>query len=623
MTTTVLRTSPFLRYRKPLMWLIGIAAVLLIVAFFRRGGGDAPTKTTYEFGKAEIGDVRLTVTATGVIQPWKTVDIKSNVSGRIDKLAVDLGDRVTQGQLIALIDPTDSQVAFDQASADLAAARAKRAQAEASAAQEIIQSRARIAAAQRAVESARARLAQANTNMRVQPKLTDAAINQARASLASAQQSAKQARQSVAQLQEQLNQLKEVTLPLNVATVQSGVEEAQANVDAAQSDYNRQNQLLKQGYVAKSDVETATAKLASVQAALRNAKQRQQTLTRENQLQINELSSRIDQARSAIAESDARVRQAQAALQLARDNRYQDDVRRQDRIAAQAAVQQALAELASAKAQSNQITVRQKDIQSAQTQIVRGDATVKQASTNLGYTRITSPRSGVVITKNVEEGTVVPSSRGSIGSTNALLQIGDTSRLWVVCLVDETDISQVHVGQRVDVKVDAYPNDPVEGKVIRVDPQAKLDQNVTMVPVTVELKRTDARFKPAMNAECDFVVAEARHVLMVPNEAIREENGKVNVQQLVADKPKNTPVTTGVTGQDNTQIKSGLRPGEQVITKIIEPEAAQVNNPFGGPFGNRRPGGNSRGGAGGTKAGAGGGGRPGGSGGGGATKGGR
>ena len=58
-----------------------------------------------------------------------------------------------------------------------------------------------------------------------------------------------------------------------------------------------------------------------------------------------------------------------------------------------------------------------------------------------------APRDGVVITKNVEEGTVVPSSRASIGSTNALLQIGDVSRLWVVTKVDETDIAQVKNGR--------------------------------------------------------------------------------------------------------------------------------------------------------------------------------
>src|SRR5204862_5179578 len=124
------------------------------------------------------------------------------------------------------------------------------------------------------------------------------------------------------------------------------------------------------------------------------------------------------------------------------------------------------------------------------------------------------------------------------GSTNALIQIGDTSRLWVVCDVDETDIGQVQTGQKVTVKVDAYPSMLIEGKVIRIDPQAKIDQNVTMIPVTVEINLPDNRFKPGMNAECEFVVAEAKDVLTVPNEALRESEGSYRVQKLVNGRPK-------------------------------------------------------------------------------------
>jgi len=582
-----------------LRWIIPVLVILAVTAVYAgvmRARSNDKNSVRYEFGTVQRGDVRNYVSASGVIQPWKVVDIKSNVAGRVEKLFVDLGDRVKAGDLIALIDPTDAQVAVEQAKADLQAAEAKKAQAEVTVQQQKAQTAARILAAQKAVESARARLAQAKASMEAQPKLTVQSIKQAEAALNSARKAVQQAQQTKAQLEDQLAQLRDVTIPLNVETVESALLQAKANLDVAQAEYQRQRELFTKGFVAKSDVEQAEAKLATAQAAYRTAEQRRRTLQKENDLAVKELEARIAATQASIEEGEARVAQAEAALELAKQNRYQDDVRRQEYEAAAAAVKQAEAELASAKAEYNQILVRQKDVASAVTQVVRARAALHQAETNLRYTRIVAPRDGIVIAKNVEEGTVVPSSRASIGATNPMLQLADTSRMWVVCSVDETDIGQVSVGQKVTVKVDAYPSLLVEGKVIRIDPQAKVEQNVTMIPVTVEVEEPDERFKPGMTAECEFLIEEVTNVLTVPNEALRESDGVYKVMKLVDGKPKEVEVEVGIAGPDVTEIRSGLKEGEQVITKIIQPEPEAVNNPFGfRPPGPRGGGGAGRG----------------------------
>lgn len=505
-----------------------LAAVLVAAFLFVRGRGqDSANGTTYEFGKVEVGDVRNSVTATGMIQPWKTVDIKSNVAGKIDKLAVDLGDRVQAGQLIALIDPTDTESAVRQADADLA--------------------------------SARARAAQARASMAAQPTLTDATIRQAEAGVASARKSLEQATQNKSELQQQMAELQDVTNPQNLEDARASLDQAKANAETAQAEYDRQEQLLKKGYSSRSEVETARAQLATQKSALRIAQQRAQTVERQNQLAISQLKARTAQAQATIEESQARLRQQQAAERVARTNRIEDDLKRQEYLAAAAAIE-------------------------------KSAAARRQAAKNLQYTRIVAPRAGVVITKNVEEGTVVPSSRGSIGSTDALLQIGDTSRIWVVCQVDETDIGQVAVGQKTSIVVDAYPSLLVDGKVIRVDPQATVQQNVTTIPVTVEVVDPDPRFKPGMNAECEFIIDEVSGVLTVPNEALKEENGVYSVQELANGKPRDITVEVGVAGQDATEIRAGLKEGQTVITRTIEPETAETNNPFA----MRRPGSSGR-----------------------------
>src|SRR3954451_10452765 len=81
-------------------------------AFFKGNGKDPKDQIKYEEQAASTGDVRSFVSATGVIQPWKVVDVKSNVAGRIDKLYVDLGASVKAGQTVADIDPTDTETAL-------------------------------------------------------------------------------------------------------------------------------------------------------------------------------------------------------------------------------------------------------------------------------------------------------------------------------------------------------------------------------------------------------------------------------------------------------------------------------------------------------------------------------
>lgn len=580
-------------------------------------------KVTYNTDKVTQGDVRSSVTATGVVQPWKIIDVKSNVAGKIDRLYVDLGDTVKSGQLIADINRVDTNTAFEQASADLDAAEARRQQALSSVRQQEIQAESRIASAEKGVQSAKARLAEAKArlaeakaNQDVQPDLTDLSIAQAKAAKVSAEKSVRQAEDSKKQLMEQLSQLKDVTIPLNIRTADANVNQASANVLTAQADYRRQRELLSQGYVAMGDVQDAYARLATSKAALDTSKQRQNTIKRENEISIRELQARIDGAQSTIEEGTARVAQAEASLRLAEKNGVQIEVRKYTFNAAEAAVsqaeaavKQAEAELRGAQAEKQLIKVRNEDVTTAKTQIVRAKAAKTQAQQNLDFTRIVAPRDGIVITKNVEEGTVVPSSRASIGSTNAMLQIGDVTKLWIVCNVDETDIGQVKEKQKVTIKVDAFPTMELTGKVIRIDPQAKVEQNVTLIPVTVELDKGDdprvSLVRPGMNATCDFVVDEAKNVLLVPNEALKEEGeGAYYVEVMENGVPKKVEVSVGIAGTDFTEIREGLKADEEVVTKTIQPEKAEANNPFN-PFGGMGRGG--RGGGGGARGGGGGG----------------
>lgn len=579
--------------------LIGAVTIGVVASAYAATRGKGDTKkdeVTYETGVAAIGSVRSSVSATGVVEPWKTVDVKSNVDGRIVRLYVDLGDPVRKDQVLMDIDPTNTKAALDQAKADLDAAHARKAQAQSNLAQQRQDVTVRITQAQQAILAAEARLAQAEAGKETQGPRSNAAVSQAEAALTSAERAVMRAEANRDTLNQQLQELVDVTIPLNTATATTNLAQAETNLAASRREYARQRNLQGLGYVSRSEVEGAYARLSSQEALVKQAAQRAKTLERENSLATKTLQARIRQAESEIKEAEARVEQARAGLEQARINRQADvPVSKLEHDAARAARAQAIAELNSAKAQRNQIAVREKELINAQSAIVSATARHSQASVNFGFTRVTAPRPGIIITKNVEQGTVVPSSRASIGSTNALLQIGDTTRLWIKCQVDETDISQVSVGQKVMVNVEAYPELKVVGRVIRIDPQAVVEQNVTNIPVTVEITQANSNFKPGMNATCEFIVNEALDVLVVPNEAVRDKEGKYSVRVMPpTGAPTEVEVEVGLQGQESTEIRSGLQPGDKVVTREIRPEREEGNNPFN-PFG--RFGGNRRGGA--------------------------
>jgi HlyD family secretion protein len=211
----------------------------------------------------------------------------------------------------------------------------------------------------------------------------------------------------------------------------------------------------------------------------------------------------------------------------------------------------------------------------------------------------------------VDEGTIITSGLSLNSTGSSIVQLGDTTRMYVDVAVDEADIASVKVGQKVDVSLDAYPGVPFVGKVARINPQAVVEQNVTLIHVRVEVNNKTRDFhllKPGMNATCDFVVAEKDKVVKVPNSAVRKDKGKDYVQlasggqpapadptlgpvegrdaPLVGVQVTRQPVVTGVRGDEDTEITSGLKAGDTIVVQTIEP--ISNTDEGGSPFDRRR-----------------------------------
>lgn len=540
-----------MRNRRRLLAIIVVAALLVGGTFYvchRHAGSNGPIVKT---AKVERGTVTASVSADGVLDALTTVEVKSNVGGQVMELAVDEGDDVRKGQLIARIDPRDPLASLQQAQADLTGAQARVTQARQGYEMQRVQTPASVAGAEQAVEAARQRLAQAEKQAEIQPQLTDAAIKQAESNLASAKAG--------------LEQTKTALIPQRLAAAQSAYDQAKAGYDLAEKDLARQRALLEQGFVAKSQVDTAEQQYASAKAQLDSA-----------QSTLGTIKDQVDQDLRA---AQAKVDQAQAALDNAEANRVQDELKKQDVAAARASLSQAEASLESAKAGSYQDLMKREDLAQSQASLERTKWAVKNAQTQVDYTTIASPCDGVVVKKYVEPGGIVTAGRSAMGGTTGagvtIVDIADITRMVVLVNVDETDIAQIHVAQAVDVTVDAYPEERFSGTVTKVAPKAVVNQNVTTIPVTVELTKPDKRLRPQMNASCDFVTQRKENVLMVPNEVVQESASGTTVTVLENGKQVSRPVRAGVVGNDNTEIVSGLQEGEKVVTEVIAPVSGQ------------------------------------------------
>lgn len=161
------------------------------------------------------------------------------------------------------------------------------------------------------------------------------------------------------------------------------------------------------------------------------------------------------------------------------------------------------------------------ELRSANAAVIRARANVDLARQRLDDARVTASAAGTVIEKTVAPGVVIASATGSVSGGTTLMKMADLSRVRVRALFNESDIGLVRGGQTATVNVDAYQNRPFIGIVEKIEPQAVIQQNVTMFPVLVTLDNRENLLKPGMNGEVSVLVSELTNVIAVPNDAVR------------------------------------------------------------------------------------------------------
>lgn len=153
--------------------------------------------------------------------------------------------------------------------------------------------------------------------------------------------------------------------------------------------------------------------------------------------------------------------------------------------------------------------------------LISARTAMSTAKQELDYATVRSQVAGTVISKSSAVGTVVASATSTFGGGSTILTIADLHHVRMQALVNETDVGNVHAGMPVSVTIDAFPNRQFAGVVEKVEPQAVIQNSVTMFPVLVSLENLDQALLPGMNGEVTIVTEDRRNVLAVPNDAVR------------------------------------------------------------------------------------------------------
>lgn len=234
----------------------------------------------------------------------------------------------------------------------------------------------------------------------------------------------------------------------------------------------------------------------------------------------------------------------------------------------------------------------------ANAQLVRAQRNLEDAKIAFEDTEVKAPITGVIIQRSVEPGTVISSAISQVSGGTVLLRMANLDTVQVRTLVDETDIGKIRPGMDVTITVDAFPNRPFRGNVLKIEPQASVQQNVTMFPVLIRIANENTLLKPGMNAEVEIHVGARQQVLAIPNAALRTQRDvasaaavlgldpeKVRQQVAEARQRDNRPDSAasgarGARAADNGAQKAAANGGAGG-EKITTPDGREITLPPG------------------------------------------
>lgn len=287
-----------------------------------------------------------------------------------------------------------------------------------------------------------------------------------------------------------------------------------------------------------------------------------ETTRRVRQAELNLQSRQLDLARGKAAPRDEDIEIARAQLRkammavAAAESAYNAN----PSAANDAAREIARADLDIARAHFNRVTngLSKEEIEVLQNAVVSAQLELESARAALAQTRVTAPFTATVTEIGVREGELV-------GGFTPLVMIADLNALEIAAEIDEIDVANVKVGQKVEVRLDAFPGERFAGILTRLYPAAASQRGSTVYNAIVEFDRKNFEVRLGMGANLRILTIEKQGVLLVPNRALKNVGTRKAVQIVAVGGTREVIVEVGVTNGNETEIISGVNEGDQVV----------------------------------------------------------
>lgn len=220
----------------------------------------------------------------------------------------------------------------------------------------------------------------------------------------------------------------------------------------------------------------------------------------------------------------------------------------------------------------DKIAIAENGLTAAQKSYVATLASHNNTLANGAKRTVKAPIDGTVSAINVKNGDDL-SRLNSNSSSSAPIIIGDLTTLKAQVSVNEVDVPNVAIGQKVMMTFSAINGLTISGKVEKMDALGTLAQGVVTYNVTVGFDTLDSRIKPNMSVSAKIITQVKQDVITVPNSALKTQGNTTYVQVLKdgAKTPENRMIEIGSANNSETEIVSGIDVGDKVVTQTIDP----------------------------------------------------
>ncbi len=262
---------------------------------------------------------------------------------------------------------------------------------------------------------------------------------------------------------------------------------------------------------------------------------------------VNQAKANLLSAQAKVVQQDAGVRNATLTLDRMQALIKDQFVSQQDLDTALVNRDAAVALQDSLRAQVQQMTVA-----------------LAQAETNLAYSYIRAPFAGYIAERNLDPGAYVSGTTASTSTVSrGILSVHDVETVRTLIEVVEKDVPLVQVGQRADVRAEAYPNEVFEGRVTRI--VQALNRATRTMTVEVDLPNKDHRLKGGMFARVEVLVGRHPQAIQIPLDAVSRLEESQYVYVVKDGKAHQVPVELGARADNRVEVLKGLTGDEQLI----------------------------------------------------------